>query len=229
MLLFVSLVLWLAAPPPLPSEEPAVAPHVKKHIDAWAGEQAAKGRVLAGLGVRALPLATTGGEADRGERHVAAFVDRTGGCARGWVRLTLTFAKSGGPDATVEADERQAGPCDAPPTALGHLLRYDEAVRRKAWREVERFVPHGVHFPIAVDKDGKLTRKTHDGHQVAAGQVALPSCDPFVDTPSCGPVDAMGRVTCSCTRAERTLELDLRIDPGEPKEAQLVSLRELWR
>lgn len=213
MIVLVALALWLALPvPATPGDDP---PHVTRAVDEWVQAQRAAGRVLEPLGTRTV-----------GERAWATFVDRTGGCVRGWARMRMTFAADslfGG----YEIDEIAGAPCDQPAQPLNHLLHLATAIARKDWVGVGEHLPPGGLFPIAREEPGKpMRRKTHDRDQVLAGKVDLPACDVFEDTPTCDEPGPSGRVTCRCAHPLHALEVDFMMPrEGAPEPAELVSIR----
>jgi len=213
MIALVALALWLAVPvPAAPGGDP---PQVARAIDEWVATQRAAGRVLEPLGTRTV-----------GERAWATFVDRTGGCVRGWARLRMTVAK-GAPVGTPEIEELAGAACDQPARPLNHMLHLVTAIARKDWVGVGEHLPPGGLFPIAREEPGQpMRRKTHDRDQVLAGKVELPACDIFEDTPSCDAPRPSGRVTCRCTQPTSTLEIDFMMLPeAAPGPAELVSVR----
>jgi hypothetical protein len=217
MLLSVALTLWLslpaAPPPPTPAGSGAAPPHVAEAVARWRATLP-KERSLDALGTHATA-----------ERAVAAFIDRSGGCLRGWARLTLVFAKDRSV-ASQDATDYLGAACDAPASPLDMLLRLDDAIRTKRWVAVAEYLPNAVHFSIASDDKGKRGRKTYDGAQALAGKVPFPACDPLQDLPACDAPRDSGRVTCRCTGPERELEIDFQLDAEEPGKPQLLAIRE---
>lgn len=210
MFVCVALALWLALPVPA---EPGGAPPLAPAIEAWLAGQRAAGRVLDPLGAKA-----------SGEGAQAAFVDRSGGCVRGWVRVRIA---SVGGAATPEIAEVLGAACDQPAGPLNHLLHFVTAIARKDWVGVGEHLPPGGLFPVAREAPGKpMKRTTHDRDQVLAGKVELPGCDVLEDTPACDEPRPSGRVTCRCEGPSGMLEIDFMLPrPGPPQPAELMSVR----
>lgn len=210
MFAFVALALWLVLPVPAQS---GGAPPAAPAIEAWVAGQRAAGRVLEPLGAR-----------KSGERTAAAFVDRTGGCVRGWVRVQAASVEGA---ATPEVAEVLGAACDQPARPLNHLLHLVTAIARRDWVGVGEHLPPGGLFPIAREAPGKpMKRTTHDRDEVLAGKVDLPACDALEDTPSCDEPRPSGRVTCRCEGRSGSLEIDLMLpSQGAPQPAELMSVR----
>lgn len=213
MIALVALALWLTLPVPAPPG--GDSPHVTSTVDGWVQAQRAAGRVLEPLGTRT-----------DGERAWATFLDRTGGCVRGWARLRMTFV-NGSIAGTPAVEELAGAACDAPAQPLNQLLHLATAIARKDWVGVGEHLPPGGLFPIAREEPGKpMRRKTHDRDQVLAGEVDLPACDVFEDTPTCDEPRPSGRVTCRCAHPLHELEVDFMMPrEGAPEPAELVSVR----
>lgn len=217
MMLVITLALWITTPIPIPAED--VSARAKDAVAAWLAAQKAQGRVLEELASG--PVA--GGGPTGG--LVSTFLDRTGGCVRGWSRVIATVAP-GEKTPSVEVANHLGARCEEPATPLDLLLRLDDAIRREDWRTAGALVPDGVHFPIALNRAGKRTRKTWNGDQVLAGKVPFPRCDPLADVPECDPPRESGRVTCRCKHPAHELEVDFQLDAYGPGQPQLVSIRE---
>ena len=212
MIAFVALALWLALPVPAPGG--GDPPQVTRSVAEWVEAQRAVGRVLEPLGTRVV-----------GERTWATFVDRTGGCLRGWARLRMTVPA--GSAVAREVEEHLGAACDQPALPMNHFLRLATAIWRKDWVSIGELLPHGGMFPIGREDKGKqMRRSTHDREQVLAGKGDFPACDPFEDTPSCDAPRPSGRVTCTCSGASGALEVDLQLPrAGSPDPVELVALR----
>ena len=225
MMLLFSLALWLSLPPP-PEPEPGTQPSASQQVTLWATEQKEAGRTLEALGSRTTTRPAVSPSDGGSDVTVATFLDRTGGCVRGWARLTLLVPKLGAaPTRTVE--ELAGAACDAPPLPLNHFLRFVHAIAQARWQEVATFAPGSLQFPIGIELNAKLSRKTYDGTQILTGEVPFPTCDPLDDTPSCQSPRPSGRTTCTCAGPRHEVEIDFQIDPTRPKDTpQLVSIRE---
>lgn len=200
MSLALALALLLAAPPASP-------------FDAWLAKARSEGRVLD-------PLATLPGS--------ATYLDRTGGCPRGWVRLEAPT-----PAAALTMSEHLGAPCDARPAPLNHLMRMLTAQRLGDHRGLAAFVPAGSQLSVATEQGDERTRRTVDHEQVLAGAAALPVCDPTTDTPSCeppvpDPVTHTDKLSCRCIGPAHTITYTMRaLSPQvAPQDVQLVSVHE---
>lgn len=224
MILLVTLALYLALPaaPPPPVEDQAAL--ADDQVNAFLKTAKDEGRMLEPLAVRSTPLPSSPTHA--GDVIVAAFVDRSGGCVNAWLRLTQVIPKLGAAPAR-QLDTFQAAPCTKRRQPLNHFLALLDAIGKRAWSTVAEHVPGSLQFPIGLESQGKLSRKTYDREQILAGKVPFPACDPLDDTPACQSPRPSGRTTCTCSGPRHVMELDFQVDPARPNDPpQLVSIRD---
>jgi len=222
MMLLVALTLLLSAPPaPAVAGEPA---YVTAEVDRFTAEKAGEGIMLERFATRLVPASRTAA-VPSDEKAIIAFLDRSQGCLRGWARLTVTFKD--GKAGSHEARERRSGSTCDQPRAEDHLMRLFEAITAKRWPVVAEFVPGSLQFPIGIEGNGKLSRKTYDNALILAGKVPFPACDLLDDDLACDGPRTSGRTTCTCTGPRHTTEIDFQLDVMRMKDTpQLVSIRD---
>lgn len=242
MLTTVLVALTLHAPPPpappaaagdttaLDDAASALA-RVRREAEALITSEKAAGRALELVAID--PASSREGEPYAAR---AGFVDRTGGCLRGWVRVTYS-APRGAERATVGAREEVLGaPCTATPDPTRLALTLFELVARGDGATLARtFLPRGEDFPLARETiaTGAAGSAAHELTRVTVRAadlettMPLPSCAPPADWLACDATRPSGRTTCRCTRPDRRVEIDLQRDPGasDAAAAQLVSVR----
>jgi hypothetical protein len=200
MTLLLALALAIAAPEP--------------SLDQWLAARLAEGRKIEYL-------------ENQDDDLVRVFLDRTGGCPRGWLRVTLV------PDQRTvsRVDTFLGATCDAPPEGMNHLARLLEAVRLKDPMALTTFVPPGAQSSVATVKGREVKRRTFDHDTAKSGVLPLPRCDLRLDTPRCEaprPQGAMTLMKCHCEGPSHAIRYDLRaLRPKvDPFAVQLEQVQE---
>jgi hypothetical protein len=179
-------------------------------IVTWIARESAKPRNIEYLEFRADDL-------------VRVFVDRTGDCARGWVRVTISDLKT---REVKNVEEFVGGPCSDRPEPMHHFARLLEGLRVSDPATLGSFVPRGHKFSIATDRGGKFKRDTFDHEAAIAVKIPFPFCDLRVVTPVCDavvPSATTGTATFKCRcEGERVISYALRALAPERDPNQVI-------